>query len=66
MRLIVREPVRENFLFVRIIGAEYGEQAGVEIRQGVEILAINVPDPLAILLGVPAVSDAYEQCRGFS
>jgi hypothetical protein len=63
--MIIREPVRKNLVLVRIARTEYREQPGVQVRQGVEILRIDLLDPLAILLGVPAVANADEQGSRF-
>jgi hypothetical protein len=61
MRLIVREPIGEYFVFARIIRAQHGEQTRIKIGQGVQILAVDTVDPLAIIFRVPAVTNTYEQ-----
>jgi hypothetical protein len=66
MGLVIREPIREDFLLARIVGAQHGKQSGVEIRQRVKILTVDILDPLAILFGVPTVTDANEQGLSFS
>jgi hypothetical protein len=60
MGLIVREPIRKYFVLVRIVGAQHGKEAGVEVGEGIEVLTVNVLDPLAILLGLLTVANADE------
>jgi len=57
MGLIVREPIRKYFVLVRIVGAQHGKEAGVEVGESIEVLTVNVLDPLAILLRVSAVAN---------
>ena len=59
--MIVRKPVGENLVLVRIARTEHREQSGIQIRQSIEILRIDLLDPLAIFLGVPTVANADEQ-----
>ena len=65
MRVIVRKPVREDFVPVRIAGTEDGEKTRIQVREGIEILRVNVMDPLAILLRVSAIANADEQRSRF-
>jgi hypothetical protein len=63
MGLIVREPIREYFVLMRIVGPQHRKQTGVEVGEGIEVLAVNVLDPLAILLGLLTVANADQQRR---
>jgi hypothetical protein len=63
MRLIVREPIRKNLMLARIIGTQHGKQSRIEVGEGIEILAVHILDPSAILLGMPTVANADEQRR---
>src|SRR5579859_208394 len=63
MGLIVREPIREYFVFVRIVGPQHGKQAGIEIGERIEVLTVNILDPLAILLGLLTVANTDQQGR---
>jgi hypothetical protein len=57
MRMIIREPVREDLIFTRAAGAQHREQAGVQIREGFQVLAVDTLDPLTIFLRVPTVAN---------
>jgi hypothetical protein len=59
--VVVGEPVGEDFLLTGTVGAEDGEQARIQIGQGFKVLPVDALDPLAILLRVPTVANAYEQ-----
>src|ERR1700677_3682782 len=65
MRVIVRKPIREDLILVRIAGAEDGEETCVQVGEGIEILRVDRLDPLAILLRVSAIANADEQRSRF-
>jgi hypothetical protein len=57
MRVIVGKPVSEDFIFVRIVSADDGEQTRIQIGQGVDVFGVNALDPLAILFRMSAVAN---------
>jgi hypothetical protein len=59
--LVVGEPIGEYFILVRVVRAENGKQAGIEIGQGLYVLAVDALDPPAILLRMFDVADTDEQ-----
>src|ERR1700723_1897682 len=61
MRLVVGEPVGEYLILVRVVRAENGKQAGIEIGQGLYVLAVDALDPAAIQLRMFDVADTDEQ-----
>jgi hypothetical protein len=65
MGMIVRKPVRENLVLVRITGTQHRKQTRVQVGEGIEILRVTVLDPLAILFRLPAIANADEQRSRF-
>src|SRR5450631_1657217 len=63
--MIVREPVGEDLVFVRVARANYRKQPGIQIGQGIYVFSVDVLDPLAILLRMSTVANADEQLRCF-
>jgi hypothetical protein len=60
MRLIVGEPVGEDFIFVRIARSQHREQPGVQVRQRVDVFVVDFLDPLSILLRMSDIANADE------
>jgi hypothetical protein len=63
--VIVCKPIREDLVLVRIAGPEDGEKTRIQVRERIEILRVNVLDPLAILLRMSAIANADEQRSRF-
>ncbi|MGO9037976.1 MAG: hypothetical protein ACLQKH_08340, partial [Steroidobacteraceae bacterium] len=61
--MVIREPVCEDLVFARITRTKHREKTGVQICKGIDVLSVNVLDPLAILLRMSTVANADEQLR---
>jgi hypothetical protein len=65
MRLIIGEPVREDLILAGTVGTDDAEKTRIQVREGIQILAVDAPDPIVILFRVSAIADAYEQRNRF-
>ena len=63
--MIGREPVREQLFLLDFRDIEAEKDSRIQVRERIEILRVNVLDPLAILLRMSAVANADEQRSRF-
>ena len=61
MRLVVGKPVRENLVLMRIAGIDDRIKSGIEIRERLDVFAVDTLDPLTILLRVPDIANTDGQ-----
>ncbi len=58
MRMIVREPVREQLFLLDFRDIEAEKDSRIQVRERIEILAVDLFNPLPLLGGAFAVANA--------